>query len=106
WNGRRRTALQRRFAPCVAHVAPWPGPSGGWAGPGSTPPGSGGTSRLEPDRLALTADEGSHVAIADEGALVIDHGLYILADVLDDFRPGTGGLMLVEAGPAGHEVGG
>src|ERR1700749_4773316 len=65
------------------------------SGPRSTPPGSAGNSRPEPDRPALTADEGSHIAIADEGALVIDHGLYILADVLDPFPPGTGGLLVV-----------
>jgi hypothetical protein len=35
---------------------------------------------------------------------MVDHGLHVLAHVLDDFGPGTGDLVLVEGGPAGDVI--
>jgi len=53
---------------------------------------------------ALAAYEGGQVTGRDEGAIMIDHGLHVLAHVLDDIGPGAGDLILVVAGQAGHVV--
>src|ERR1700722_11565078 len=50
------------------------------------------------------AYEGGKVTEDDEGAVMVDHGLHVLAYVLDDFGPGTGDLVLVKAGPAGPVI--
>ena len=51
-----------------------------------------------------SAHEGGEVTGNDESAFMVDHGLHVLAHIPDDFRPGTGDLVLVEAGPAGHVI--
>src|SRR5262245_29947711 len=63
-----------------------------------------GVALREPRRDRLAADEGGEVTGGDEGAVVVNRCLHLLLNLVDDFRPGAAGLVLVEVGPAGHEV--
>jgi multiple sugar transport system permease protein len=54
--------------------------------------------------LTSAADEGGQVARGDEGAIIVDRGLYIPAHILDNLGPRPGGLVLIVAGPGGHVV--
>ena len=53
---------------------------------------------------ALAAHKGGQVTEGDEFALGIDHGLHLLAHVLDDIRPRTGDPVLVMGRQAGHVI--
>jgi transaldolase len=61
-------------------------------------------AELDRHRRRLAADERGEVAGNLEGAVTIDHGLHVPAHILDDFRPGPGDLVLVEAAPAGRVI--
>ena len=54
----------------------------------------------EPELRRLAAHEGGEVTGNDESAFMVDHGMHVLTHVLDDFRPGTGDLVLPHGLPA------